>query len=98
MKTKQLRKNIESESGILNWQELEKHYARGAIRIISSNVNLIDIAIYIAENNIEQISDALAAKTVTKATDSQAMQWQQQNSSFRCVVIAPFVLIQENKT
>jgi hypothetical protein len=98
MKSETLRKNLESESGPLCWQELEKHFARGAVRVISSNANLIDIAINIAENNIEQISDALASKTVTEATDSQAKQWQQLNSSFQCVVVAPFVLIQENKT
>jgi len=98
MNTKELKESLELESGTLCWEELEKHFARGVIRIVSLDTNMIDIAIDIAQDNSEKIATALASKTLTEATDSQAKQWQQLNSVFRCVVIAPFVLIQENKT
>jgi len=93
-----LRKNLDSESGRLHWQELEKHFARGAVRVISNETNLIDIAVDIAQNNTEKISIAVENNTVSEPTDSQARDWQQQNASYLCVVVAPFVLIQESKT
>lgn len=95
MNSIKLRKTLESESGYLSWNELEKHFSRGVVRIISSNRNLIDLAIDIAQNNTKNISSALSNNNITEPTDAQAIQWQQQNSNFFCIVVAPFVLIQE---
>ncbi|VAW91639.1 hypothetical protein MNBD_GAMMA22-2791 [hydrothermal vent metagenome] len=95
MNTQELRKSLETESGELKWQELEPHFARGIVRIISNNLNLIDIAIDIAQNNTDAISKNLSSNGVSEPTDHQATTWQQNNTSFLCVVIAPFVLVQE---
>ena len=97
MNLKELRKNLESESGYLNWQELEKHFARGAIRVISSDSNLIDLAMDIAQNKTDNITNAISNNSIFEPTNSQALHWQQNNSNFLCVVVAPFVLIQENE-
>ncbi len=96
MDIKELTATLESECGVLCWQELEKHFARGAVRVIAANTKLIDIAIDIAQNNTDNISKALSEKNIAEATDTQAVIWQQQNANFLCVVVAPYVLIQES--
>lgn len=96
MNTTQLREKLESETGFLCWQELEKHFAQGVLRVISSDANLIDLATDIAQNNADQISTALSKNHVSEPSDLQAKKWQKYNSRFLCVVTAPFVLIQEN--
>ena len=95
MSNTELRKKLESESGYLTWQELEKHFARGAIRVISKDSDLIEMAIDIAQNNTDKIASALANNIIYEPNNSQALNWQQQNSTFQSVVVAPFVLIQE---
>jgi len=95
MNTKELRKKLESESGYLSWQELEKHFARGVVRVITTNSKLIEVAIDIAQNNTKNISNTISNNNVSEPSDSQATEWQQLNTNFLCVVVAPFVLIQE---
>ena len=93
----ELRKTLESESGYLNWQELEKHFARGAIRVVAKGSDLIETAIDIAQNNTDKISIALANNSIFEPSSNQAINWQQHNSNFFSVVVAPFVLIQESQ-
>jgi len=95
MNTTELRETLESESGTITWQELEKHFARGVLRVVSEDSKLIDIALFIAENNTDEITSALANNNILEPNSSQAKNWQQKNSSFLSVVVAPFVLIQE---
>ncbi|MFV1983468.1 MAG: DUF2288 family protein [Thiohalomonadales bacterium] len=95
MNTRELKKKLESESGYLNWQELEKHFARGVVRVITTNSSLIDIAIDIVQNNTKNISNTISNNNVSKPSDLQATEWQQLNTNFLCIVVAPFVLIQE---
>jgi len=93
----ELRKSLEAECDYLTWQDLEKHFARGAIRVISTEANLINNAIDIAENNTQKISTALENNSIYEPSSTQALHWQQHNSNFLCVVVAPFVLIQESE-
>jgi len=97
MNTDDLRKQLKSESGEIHWQELEKHFARGAVRVVSSKLDLINIAIDIAENNTIEISKAVTNKSITEPSDSEAQNWHKLNTRFLSVVVAPFVLIQEQK-
>jgi len=98
MNDKELRQNLESECDYLPWQEIEKHFARGIVRVISTDLNLIDVAIDIAQNNTQKITKALSNNTIVEPSISQATHWQQLNSNFMCVVVAPFVLIQESES
>ncbi len=95
MNTKELKNSLKTESGELKWQELEPHFARGAIRVISNKLNLIDVAVDIAQNNTDVISEKLSNNNLSEPSDSQATLWHKNNASFFCVVVAPFVLIQE---
>ncbi len=95
MNTEELRKTLEADSGELKWQELEPHFARGVVRIVSNDLNLIDVAIDIVQNNIDIISEKLSTNNLSEPNDSQATLWHKDNAGFLCVVVAPFVLIQE---
>ncbi len=50
MKTK-----LNAETGKLVWQELERHYAPGAVIKASSDLHLVEEAICFAEDNTEPI-------------------------------------------
>lgn len=66
MTQQSLEDKLESETGYLHWRELEKYYASGNIRLISTHCSLIDTAILIVNDDVKQIKKALLDNRIIK--------------------------------
>lgn len=92
-----LRANINNETSQINWSDLQRFFAGGWLIYVSSNTNLLDVAVAFSVDNKEDVSKWLTSGEVAKVSDEQARQWHQKNTTFWSTVVKPWVLIQPLK-
>lgn len=91
----ELRQKINLETGQLTWAELQKYYAKGNVIIVNPELDLIDAAAKFAEDDKAVVQDWIQSETIKRALDEDAIQWNERDSSFWTVVVAPWILVQE---
>ncbi len=92
-----LRANINNETSQINWSELQRFFAGGWLIYVSSNTNLLDVAVAFSLDDKNEVSKWLTSGEVAKVSDEQAKQWHEDNAMFWANVVKPWVLIQPLK-
>ena len=92
--TDTLRASINSETAQIDWNELQRFFAGGWLIYVSSDANLLDVAVAFSLDDKEEVSKWLTSGHVAKVTDEQAKRWHQNNTSFWSTVVKPWVLVQ----
>lgn len=83
------------ETGVIDWSELVRHFARGVVIKVEPGRDLIEVADCLSKDDTEQLKMWLDDKTVARASDDDARDWTARAPEFWCVVTAPWVLVQE---
>jgi len=83
------------ETGVIEWSELVRHFARGVVIKVESGRDLIEVADCLAKDDTEQLKKWLDDQSVARASDDDARDWTARKPLFWCVVTAPWVLVQE---
>ncbi len=91
----ELRVSLNNETGKLEWAELARHFARGVVIKVDENIDLIEVALRFARDDRQAVEKWLTSGEVAKATDDDAIHWNEDNAIFWAVVSAPYVLVQE---
>ena len=97
-KDTELHDKINRETARVQWDELERHFAKGAVIYVSEELDLIDVALRIAHDDKASVQRWMAEGKVAKVTDVQAQSWQASGASLWASVVSPFVLVQPEKT
>jgi hypothetical protein len=90
-----LRAKLNLETARLAWPEIERHFARGVVLQVASGMDLVEVALQIANNNTETVQAWLSDRRLAKADSSEAEDWHRRRAEFWAVVVAPWVLVQE---
>lgn len=90
-----LRAKLNLETAQLQWPELERHFARGDVIRVAPGIDLIDVALGIAENKAATVQDWLGEGRIARAEMADAEDWHARQPKFWAVVVAPWVLVQE---
>lgn len=98
LNAEELRETINLETGKIGWEELQRHFARGVVVVISAELDLIDVAAKFVEDNKPAIETWTKENKITRALDEHAEHWNEKQSEFWACVIAPWVLVQEITT
>lgn len=86
---------LNQETAKINWAELQRHFARGIVIVVESDLDLVKTAEQISKDQNESVKSLLDAGKIFPATDENAIHWNKCNQEFWAVVIAPWVLVQE---
>jgi len=86
---------LNQETGVIAWSELVRHFARGVVIHVSLQLDLIDAAVCLIEDNTELLKKWTDEGKVRRASDDDARDWTVREPEFWCVVTAPWVLVQE---
>ena len=89
-----LRANINNETSQIAWHELQRFFAGGWLIYVSTNINLLDVAVAFSVDDKDRVTTWLTAGDVAKVDDEQARAWHEANTTFWSTVIKPWVLIQ----
>ena len=91
----ELKEKFNKETAKLDWPELQRYFASGAVVRVANNQDLIEVAIQFSVDNKEKVAQWLETGAVFKVDDELALQWQQHQPQVWAVVVAPWVLVQE---
>jgi hypothetical protein len=86
---------FEKELAKISFQELQKLFAKGMIVIVSSQVNLIEVAMKLHQDDSAIIELWIKEKKIIRAHDDHAKTWVAQRAELMAVTVAPWVLVQE---
>ena len=89
-----IRAKINSETAKIPWHELQRFFAQGKVMLVSAELDLIDVAFAIQQDEIDQVKAWTDAIQLNPVTDDQAHQWHAQNIWLWAVVVKPWVLVQ----
>lgn len=90
-----LEERLNQETGVIPWSELVRHFARGVVIHVSVQIDLIEAAVCIIQDDTRRIQSWAEEGKVRRASDDDARDWTRREPEFWCVVTAPWVLVQE---
>lgn len=89
------RAKINSETAKIAWSELQRYFASGNMLHVDGQLDLVEVAFAFQEDDALEVEQWMTAGSLTPASDEQARNWHQQDSSLWAVVVKPWVLVQD---
>lgn len=78
------------------WTDLKPHAERGAVFLVSPDLDLNEVAIKVAQDDVESIRAWIEANSLQRPLMNQIERWDESpGRSFRFTIVQPYVLIQE---
>lgn len=90
-----LRAKINGETARMHWSELERFFASGVVIAVSADLDLVEVALQIANDHKDAIAHWMEEGRVGRAGDAQAAAWHEQNALLWAVVVKPWILVQQ---
>jgi hypothetical protein len=97
LKDSELHDKINRETARVQWAELERHFAGGAVVWVSEALDLVEVALRIAHDDKASIARWMGEGKLAKVTALQAQTWQAADTRLWASVVSPFVLVQPEK-
>jgi hypothetical protein len=86
---------LNGETGKLVWRELEPHFARGAVIKVEQGLDLVSVAVSVADDDATRLGAWFEQGCVGRLSDADAADWSRHSDAlFWAVVVAPWVLVQ----
>ena len=77
------------------WKDLRIHLQRDAIVIVDDELDLISVAVAVAEDNKSKVETWIGSGQLVKPTAEQAKCWEGElEKPFRVLIVQPFILVQ----
>lgn len=91
----QLLLRLNAETARISWQELERHFARGALLTVSPVLDLVAVGVHMINDDKTIIDAMMESGDLSKTTDEEALHWSENDAVLWAVVVAPWVLVQD---
>ncbi|MRH79167.1 DUF2288 family protein [Spiribacter sp. C176] len=88
-------KSMNNETARIRWAELERHFARGVVMRVASDLDLVAVAAAFVRDDEAAVMDWMSTRRVWRASTEDAQDWHQRDPDLWAVVAAPWVLVQE---
>lgn len=95
--TELLRAKINGETSRLPWKELQRFYAGGSVIVVNDTLDLVDVAVRIAQDDKNAVAQWMNDGLIARANDVQARAWLEADLSLWAVVVKPWILVQCEK-
>lgn len=86
---------LNAQTGRLSWPELQRHFARGVVIAVAGDLDLVEAAARIVEDDRALVGRWMDEGRLARAGDADARRWERDQTEFWAVVTAPWVLVQE---
>lgn len=87
---------LNAQTGRVGWPELARHFARGVVVCVAQGQDLVRIADYLVGDQAEEVAKLYEQGVLHRALDEDAKRWEKNGTQFWAVVVAPWVLVQED--
>ncbi len=89
------RAKVNLETSQMAWKDLQRYFASGVALYVAHDLDLVEVAFQMSEDNATQIQQWMAAGKFGKVTDEQAAAWYVADALLWAVVVSPWVLVQQ---
>ena len=93
--TENIREKLEREVGPADWKVIRPHFLRGAVIVVSPDLDLIDVAKSVAEDDAVSVEAWINSGRLTRPAPEDAKEWEESGRELNAIVLDPFVLLQE---
>ncbi|MEL6249828.1 MAG: DUF2288 domain-containing protein [Cyanobacteria bacterium J06554_6] len=91
-----LKQELTNMIGPAQWFWLKPHVARDAIVIVNPQLELAEVGVAIATDNVQRVQRWIGEQLITKPTVEQLQEWEQdQTQHLNSLIVQPYVLVQE---
>lgn len=90
-----LRARLNTETARIAWNELLRFFAAGTVIAVSDELDLVEVAIQISNDNKALLEQWMIEKRVGKVSDAQAKDWLGTDACLWAVVVRPWILVQK---
>ncbi|MBN1958323.1 MAG: DUF2288 family protein [Desulfuromonadales bacterium] len=91
-----MRESFQRDLAEVEWRELRIHLQRDAIILVSSELDLIDVAVAVADDDKKRVEEWLDSALLGKPDAGQLASWESELSRpFRMLIVQPFILVQD---
>lgn len=91
----ELTRKLVGETARIRWHELERHFARGVLITVAGALDLVEVAERMAADDATAVGQWLKEDRIHRTTTAEAERWCGGDAEFWCVVVAPWVLVQQ---
>ena len=88
---------LNRETARIHWPELETHFARGVVIQVDADLDLVEVATCIANDDKGVVEAWINAGKVAHLDMSTAKDWGGRDPDLWAVVVAPWVVVQERE-
>ncbi len=93
-----LREKLNRETGRIAWRALQRYYAQGRAVAVDRRLDLVEVALRLAEDDVERVTRWMRRGEIGPVSDAQARDWFQREAVLWAVVVSPWVLVQERES
>ncbi|MGR6980723.1 DUF2288 domain-containing protein [Testudinibacter sp. P27/CKL/0425] len=86
--------DLNQQTAKIHWHELQPHFARGRVLYVEPQLDLIEVTQAMLQDNSRYIAELIEQQRIYPVSESQALDFYQQNQLMWAVVLAPWVLAQ----
>jgi len=86
---------LHAETAAIDWKDLERFFARGNLLRVSSDLDLVDTAVEIANDNKPIIEQWVAENRLSGVSNEEAALWSNGNNELWSVIVLPWILVQQ---
>lgn len=91
------RASVNLETAQIAWRELQRFFANGSAIKVSDDLDLVEVAFQISEDNRAQVQQWMESGQLARVADAQALAWYEADALVWAVVVRPYVLVQSVK-
>lgn len=92
----ELRAELAKDLDEAEWEWLIPHVKRDSVLIIAKELNLVDVGIAIASDNLRSVQHWISEQLIQKPSETQLSDWNSDpQKRFNTLIVQPYVLIQE---
>jgi len=83
------------ETAQIGWLELQPFFARGQVLWVDARLDLVEVAVAVAQDDHDKVSAWLQRGQVSKIDEARAQDCLERDPDLWAVVVSPWVLAQE---
>lgn len=94
-----LRAQLAEQIHRVDWKPLAPHAKRGGLVMVDPQLELLEVAVAIAQDDGAQVQQWMAAQQLRRPTLTEAEVWSEETGDgFTVVIVQPYVLAQRDDT
>ncbi len=91
----ELRAKLAMETARIGWDELQRFYAKGYVVGVAHDMDLVEVGVTLVRDDKPQLEQWINDGKVGDVKPEQAQHWFDTNAELWAVVVAPWVLVQD---